>query len=111
MKSLLFRSLAVLLVFVAAAAAMIWMDYRTFLQTPMQVPEEGKVYQVEPGSNFTRLVRDLADRGIIRKPTYLLWYGKLHANVENIGVGEYRLTPQTTPVDLVRKLEHGDVVQ
>lgn len=111
MKTLLFRIIAITVVIAAVAAAIIWMDYRTFMQTPMNVGEQGRIYEVAPGSNFTRLVKDLAQQGVIRKPTYLLWYGKLHGNVDNIGVGEYRLTPQATPLDLVRKLEQGDVVQ
>jgi UPF0755 protein len=111
MKSLIYKILAVLILGAAVAITVVWMDYRSFLDTPMNVDEQGLVYTVKPGSNFIHIVRDLNKKGIIRKPAYLLWYARWNADVHKIGVGEYELTNTTTPVDLVHKLERGDVVQ
>ena len=61
--------------------------------------------------NLTRLVRELADEGIIAKPHYILWHARLTGKANHIQVGEYELSKGDTAKDFIAKLLDGKVIQ
>ncbi|MGA7799714.1 MAG: endolytic transglycosylase MltG [Gammaproteobacteria bacterium] len=107
----LFRLLGVLVLVASFAAAWVIMSYRSFLQTPLAVPAQGMVYDVAPGASLHELARDLSRRGILSHPRFLAWMGREDGYAAKIQAGEYRLTPQMRPADLLKMLVEGRVIQ
>ncbi len=109
MSKLIYRFLALLILIITIGGGWLWNDYRLFLQTPMT--HTALDYNLEPGVNLTYVARDLAQRGILDKPRYLLMYARLQGNADRIGAGEYRINAGTTPREFYQQLVESKVVQ
>jgi UPF0755 protein len=80
------------------------------LHVPLAIPAEGTTLDVASGTGF-RLVTDrLAERGQLGYPRLLAIYAQLTGDATRIRAGEYRLTPDLTPLTLLDKLVAGDVM-
>jgi len=88
-----------------------YMDYRSFLATPLQVPQQGWVLQVTPASSIGDIGQRLKQQGVLESPLYLQVYARLHGLAHRIKTGEYALAPDTTPPVLLDQLVKGRVVQ
>lgn len=108
MKRTLLAIAALLLLFAAAGWA-VWVQYQRFLQTPLDLPAEGHVFLLTPGSHGTDIVAELAALGFTRQG----WEWKLLMRLEPqvYRAGEYRLEPGLEPQGLLRKFAGGWVVQ
>lgn len=106
------RKILVLLVFVGVAAAF-WASntYQAYLVTPFELPEDGLVYQVEPGSSLKGIARDLQDQGVLQKPEYLYWHARYTKQAHLIKSGEYLLKPGLTPDTLLALFKSGQSIQ
>lgn len=106
------RKIVFSVVLLAVAVVLwVWHDMTHFLSTPLTVPEAGMQFEVSHGSNLTRVARVLAEQGVLSKPRYLLWYAHWVRHANKISVGEYRITPGTTPKTLLTQLVEGKVIQ
>lgn len=100
------------LVFLLAIAGLswhAWRQYQQFLSTPLDFPENGYVFVLEPGTNGNAIVNQLADEGFTRES----WHWKLLMRIEP-GVyraGEYRLGLGMNPRQVLIHLSSGAVVQ
>ncbi len=103
--------LGVLLVAVLLVGFALYVDYRTFLETPLTVPEQGLEFQVPPGSSVAGLARDLEDRGALRSALYLRAYARLTGQASRIQAGEYTIAPGATPRTLLTQWVAGRVIQ
>ena len=56
----LFFLIAALLV-----VAIVGLQFRSFLHSPVSVPDDGVLFEIRPGSPFTQVSNDLANAGII----------------------------------------------
>ncbi|MEJ2644868.1 MAG: endolytic transglycosylase MltG [Gammaproteobacteria bacterium] len=108
---LLFRVLGVLVLLASFGGGWLIMSYRSFVETPLSVPAKGMVYNVSSGTSLHELAQDLARRGIVSHPRFLVWMGRDAGYASRIQAGEYRLTPQMRPADLLRMLVDGRVIQ
>lgn len=99
------------LVLAALAGGWLWLDVQSFLDTPMNVPQEGVRIEVEQGSHLTRIARQLAEQDIITHPQYLRWYARFTRQADRIHIGEYELMPGMTPRDFLHQLVEGKVIQ
>lgn len=86
-----------------------WRQYEQFLAAPLDLPQAGYVFTLEPGSNGTSIVTELAARGFTQKG----WQWKLLMRLEPAvyRAGEYRLLAGLTPQKLLQQLSSGEVVQ
>lgn len=101
--------LAVLLIGIClAVAGAAWT--RSYLATPLRIPESGYQLEVASGSSWSAVVRKLAADGIVKFPAMLTAYGQLTGQAGRIKAGEYRLTPGMTPPSLLELLESGRVL-
>lgn len=107
----LFRLLGVLVLLGSFAGAWVIMSYRSFVETPLTVPSQGLVYDVPPGISLRQLAHDLAARGIVSHPGFLVWMGREAGDAAKIQAGEYRLTSQMRPADFLRMLVTGQVIE
>jgi len=84
-------------------------DYRVFLRTTLIVPEEGAIFNVEPGMSVKHLANKLAKNGMLENPRYLVWLARWEGATQSIMAGEYRIVPNTTPKLLIQQLIQGKV--
>jgi UPF0755 protein len=98
-----------LLVAIGGAAAAAWAAWRV-LGSPLDIGEAGVTIDVASGSTMSRVGDELASRGLMQRPSVLVWYARLAGTARQIKVGEYRFGPGTTPLELLDALVAGDVV-
>ncbi|HTQ98964.1 MAG TPA: endolytic transglycosylase MltG [Candidatus Acidoferrum sp.] len=98
----------VLLVLVAAAIIRYWM-YLQHLKAPLNLPAP-YVLTVANGSNFTRIMRQLRQDGVI-DDNDLLYYVHFHELANHIRAGEYELVAGMTPLSFLQTLLDGKVIE
>ena len=69
----------------------LWYDMNKYMDTPMRIPSEGYVLDVQAGSHLTRILHQLNQEKILKKPIYLKIYARWHDLGDKIHVGEYQL--------------------
>jgi UPF0755 protein len=106
-KLLLFLSLGLFLT--GAIAGYGWKRYSEFLGTPLDIPAGGQVFQLNPGTTGTDLVRQLGQLGLTRPA----WEWKLLMRLEPhvYRAGEYMIEAGSGPREVLDKLSSGDVIQ
>ena len=111
MKKLLSKFVILIALLGVLISGWLFMDMQRFLSSPMALPEEGVVIEVQPGSNLTRIVSDLSQQNIINKPSYLRWYARWQQGADKIHTGEYKIEPGTSPKEFLAMLIAGKVLQ
>lgn len=106
------RVLAIAGILVLVAGSAIWFasqQYQRFLATPLSLPVEAYVLQIEPGTSGSTIIKRLAGAGFTRES----WQWKLLMRLEPpaIKTGEYQLDPGIAPRELLQLLSSGAVVQ
>lgn len=80
------------------------------LVRPLAVSTEGLRFEVASGSNLSRALRDLEEQGVVKWPrlvlAYAYWRGKT-----GIHAGEYLLPAGSNAMDLVDRMNRGDVTR
>ena len=107
---MLHRLLGISIILLSVAAAWLMMELRHFTDTPLQVPEEGATYLLEPGTSFNTMAADLERRGYISNALYLRLMARWNQVGGNIKAGEYHIAPGTRPEELLNLLVAGKVV-
>lgn len=86
-----------------------WIYFQRWLHSPLDLPQEGYVYDLQPGRTLGHLVQDLARRGYMKQPRWLTLYARTK-DTSRIHAGEYLLVPGLTPHGLLEKLQRGEVI-
>jgi UPF0755 protein len=102
-------SAALILLLSGAAGWLGWERYQQFLHTPLNIPGEGLVFNLEPGASGAEIVRQLGLLGLTRPGWEWRILMRLEPHVYQ--VGEYRLEAGMLPEDVLRSLSSGEVVQ
>lgn len=111
MRSLFVKVVSILILAGILGSGWLWFDYKEYMSSPLKVTDKGFRYELKPGMNLTRLVKNLAAQGIITKPRYILWQARLTGKADHIQVGEYELAKGDTPKVFIENLLKGKVVQ
>lgn len=106
-----FRLLGLAVVVASFLAAWLLMEFQSFRQNPLPVPETGADLLVKPGSSLRAVARDLAEQQVLEHPAYLVLLGRYLDLDSRIKAGEYQLAPGLTPEQLLHQLSEGKVVQ
>lgn len=104
------RIIGVLLIAASFGLGWLLMDFRGYLETPLDLPPEGVIYRLEPGATIRSLASDLQRQGILRKPLYLRAWARWNRSARQIKAGEYLIEPGTTPPALLQQLASGKVI-
>jgi peptidoglycan lytic transglycosylase G len=80
------------------------------LTSPMSLPADGTVVEIAPGTPLAAFAGELGNRGVLSQPRVLTWYARLSGDATRIQAGEYRLAPDTSPLDMLDMLIAGNVV-
>jgi UPF0755 protein len=106
-----FRVLGLAVVALSFLAAWLLMEFQSFRQHPLAVPEAGIDLVVKPGSSLRAVARQLADQQVLEHPLYLVVLGRYLDLDSRIKAGEYQLPAGLTPEQLLHQLSEGKVVQ
>ena len=93
---------------VAAAAAVGFWSWQQ-LNAPLNLPDDGILYEVQSGASLSAVTADLERLGVTRHPQLIAWYSRLRGTATRIHAGEYRLEPGLTAITLLAKLNRGEV--
>jgi UPF0755 protein len=105
------RIIGFLLLLLSLLVAWAWMEFQSFLETPLNLPPEGLVYNLQAGSSVHSLATDLAAEGVIEHPLLLRLVARLHNHASRLKAGEYRIPAGTTPLQLLEIFASGKVIQ
>jgi UPF0755 protein len=101
-----------ILVFVASILlAWGWMQYDDFVNTPLNLPQEGIDYDLKPGTTIRGVAGELQASGVINKPLLLRIVARLSGQASRLKAGEYHLPQAITPPQLLEILTSARVVQ
>lgn len=105
-KWLIWASLAGLL-----SAGLLLVDYLTVINSSLIKTGEAVTFEVDAGSNLTRLVYKLKRQGYVSHPRYLLLYARLHGAANKISTGEYLIKPGISAGEFLDQILAGKVTQ
>lgn len=107
------KKLFLLLLFIiilAPASAWYVYDYHE-RQLSVALPlEEPAVMIINPGTSFQQLMRRFEAKGWLVSADFMRLYTRLHPDVTAIRAGEYAVEPGMTVLDLIDKMNRGDVI-
>jgi UPF0755 protein len=106
----LYRLTGILLFAACLLAGWLWMDYRTYVDSPLGIRETA-YFEIAKGEGLSRIAHGLEVRGIVAKP---LWFEALafaRGVQKRLKYGEYEIPPGTTPQDLLEMFAAGRVRQ
>ncbi len=92
-----------------SAAAGLW-ALQTALVQPLAVGEDGLRFEVSSGSNLSLALRELEERGVLKWRRLVLAYAYWQGRT-GIHAGEYLLPQGSNAMDLVARLNRGDVTR
>lgn len=107
-KKFLLVSIAIL----AVALAMFWQRTQSFADQPFRLDDRERVLFVEPGDGFNSVLAKIRGLGI--SAGHDLEWKALAKSLKVAGrlqVGEYAVTLQMTPRELLQRLGRGEVIQ
>lgn len=87
------------------------MEYNQFLGQPINVQGEPYYYQIKQGETLKQFSQNLYLAGVIERPKFLTWHGRLTRVANKIQVGEYAFKPGMTPRDILHDISNGKTVQ
>lgn len=111
MRRFFSKLILIALAFGLLGSAWLWVDYTTYMDSPLKVSQQGLVYELKPGMNLTKLVKNLAEQGVIEKPRYLLWAARWKKKSNHIAVGEYNIPHSQTATQFLDNILKGKVIQ
>ncbi len=82
-----------------------------FMDRPLAVGDAPFIIDVPAGQPFAATARDLEARGVLEHPEWLRAYARFTGADARIKAGEYEIGPGTTPRELLRLFESGEVVR
>ncbi|MFV2060253.1 MAG: endolytic transglycosylase MltG [Gammaproteobacteria bacterium] len=91
------------------AAWQIW-QYNIFLNTAINIPKEGLVYNIKPGMTLIRIINDLKNKKIIDDTRYLLWHARFSGSADKIRIGEFNIPYNSNPRQLLSILISDKVI-
>jgi UPF0755 protein len=104
-------ALVTLLLIAAAVAGSFWVHYQSFIQTPVAVPGDRLVFEVQRGAGLRVVARQLADVGVLGDPYTFLALAYQTDRAGRLKAGEYEIRPGTRPAQLLDLLTSGHVIQ
>ncbi|KAF0193182.1 MAG: hypothetical protein FD165_285 [Gammaproteobacteria bacterium] len=101
------------IVIIAASFIVGWllMDMRTFMITPLNIPDAGYNYTIAPNTTLKRFAYDLDEAGVLTHPGYLILLARWNELSGRIKAGEYHFSQGITPERLLQQVIEGKVVQ
>jgi len=101
---------AALTLVVAAAALAVGWSYRALHRSPADWPAAPVDIRLETGLTAGQMFDRLSERGVLRHQRLLEIWLRWKGGSERLHAGEYRFEQPQSPLDLLARLERGDVL-
>ena len=108
MKKIIVAS--IIFVFVLAVGGM-WMSWVNLISQPASTEHTEVVFEVEPGQSFSTVIRTLERKGLIKGAELIILYAKVKSSIAQIRVGEYLISPDMKPMDIIDILRSGKSIE
>jgi len=105
------KSVALALILCAGGLLILLVEAGRFLLVPPSDTSKEVVVEVAEGASLTLVAQRLTDAGVITRPTYFVLLGRLLGAQRTIQAGDYALQTTMRPMEVMRKLISGAVVQ
>ncbi len=96
---------------VLVAIAVLVFKLLNFQHGSVHLPEEQRIFQIEPGSNIKAIAQDLTRLEIIDDPWLFILLAKLKDVETRVRAGEYLIEAGQTPDDLLETFTTGKSIQ
>ena len=96
--------LLLLFALMVAAALVLGLSYRSFLHTPLTVPDSGVDFTIASGESFSGVATELEALGVLEHPEWFKLQARLGQYAERVQAGEYHIAAGTTPEGLLEQL-------
>ncbi|MEM5529794.1 endolytic transglycosylase MltG [Gammaproteobacteria bacterium AS21] len=106
-----FLFLCVLLLAAVLAAYYVWQDIHKVMAVASFSQGESKTLIVKRGVGFNSLTAQLKADKLIDNDIYFKLYARYYKYGRNIKAGEYLIVANTSPIDLLKQLTSGKIVQ
>lgn len=111
MKLVIKGLLIAIILALLGAAYYLYTDYTQYLSRPVHLAGESMSFEIKKGNSIRTVAHKLEQQNILKPAWYFLALAKLNKQEANIKAGEYALTPQMKPVDLLKLFTSGKSVQ
>ncbi|MBK1645304.1 aminodeoxychorismate lyase [Thiocapsa imhoffii] len=89
----------------------LWLDYATFRDEPVMLPEPSMIFEIPRGTSLRTVARRLSEEGILKHPYYFIALAYERGEQSRIKAGEFELVAGMTPADVLARITSGQVVQ
>ena len=96
---------------VSLVAYFAWQSYTQFIESSIQLNDGENIYNVKKGSTFSRVATELEEEGVITSKDYFRVLAKINQQENKLKAGEYQLTAEMKPNDLLKMLTSGRSLQ
>ncbi len=105
------RKLSALIIAISIAITLLSIYFKDYVNKPLSNLEEEVQITITSGMSFKEVSQQLSEKGLIKE--LLPWeiYGRLSGTTSDIKTGEYALSTNLTPLQLLRKLTKGETIQ
>ncbi len=104
------RLLGMLIIISSLLFAWLAMDFRHFADSPLELPEQGIQYVLEPGSSVNRLAADLKAVGVLDNERYMRILARWEGQASQLKAGEYLFAAGMSPRDVLSLMVAGKVI-
>jgi len=101
-----FITALVVLGLLVVAAGAIWLV--RFAVTPVDLPEEGRLFSIERGLGVSQVARQLENDGIVHNANAFIALVRVLGESSNMKAGSYEVEGAITPLRVVDKLSRGE---
>ena len=106
-RLLVAAALVIVIIGASISSALVYID--NFMNSPLDVPENGITFEIAPGTPFVNVGRKLEAAGVISNADFFRWYASWTGQADSVQAGEYRIAQGTTPAQLLDQFTRGDV--
>lgn len=101
--------LLIVLVLSTAGGLYGFLDLKGYAETPLSFESKETLVTVQPGERFDDLLKHLKEAGLIQYPFRFKVIARLGRYDKNIRAGEYLLSPDMSPVEILEMMSRGKV--
>ncbi len=111
MMNVVGKLIGFILLLVSFVGGWFMLEFQTFNRAPLSnTVVETVNYTVKPGSSLMTVANELQQQGLMEHPRYWVWLARWEGNADKIKAGEYAISPQMTPAQLLSLLVSGKVI-
>ncbi|MCD6055443.1 MAG: putative YceG family [Gammaproteobacteria bacterium] len=100
------------LFFIIGCFAVSWINFLySPLLTPLSFNTQNLIIEFKPGTSLKQLANQLKQQGVLKNPRYFSLYARLKNQARRVQAGEYALSFEATPAQVLKQLVKGEVLQ